>query len=279
MDEMWLSSAMHGLAERDDVPSAPIEQLLRRAHRARQRRSASAVATPLMVGTLAASAGVLISNNLGQPTDLAPVPVALAAESTAETSFHFRVSMIGTTTAGSPSVVTQDGGYDPVNEVGYIESRTAEGTYEERHIRHRCYLRDRVSEQWERHPEPCKEFDAFNLAAGQALGKGSDPKAMLEQLKSLGSVRYLGRNGTGASALDTYSFSYDGPMHAGVPNLGRPAVRFTGTVKIAVHDQLITEVRYTRTAAADHKAVGAMTTVVIRLDSFGTPVTVPVPAS
>jgi hypothetical protein len=107
-------------------------------------------------------------------------------------------------------------------------------------------------------------------------GASADPAVLLAALRRLGSVRFAGKSGVGALALNTYHFTYDIAGDASV----RPH-QLTGT--IVVHDQsnLIAKItmRTSVTGADRQIADGGWTTfkTVMTFSDYGVPVSVQAP--
>lgn len=107
-------------------------------------------------------------------------------------------------------------------------------------------------------------------------GASADPAVMLAAARHLGSVTFVGKSGSGAQAVDAYTFSYDIAGDGSV----KPH-RLTGT--ITVHDQsnLIAEITMQTTVTGAHPqlADGGQTTfkTVMTFSDYGVPVSVQVP--
>ena len=107
-------------------------------------------------------------------------------------------------------------------------------------------------------------------------GASADPAVLLAALRRLGSVKFAGKNGTGAQALDTYDFKYDIAGDASV----KPH-QLTGT--IVVHDQsnLIAKITMqTKVTGTDPKLAdsGWLTfKTVMTFSDYGVPVSVQAP--
>src|SRR5204863_6510777 len=130
------ASALHELAERDDTGAPPVAGLLRRGHRARLGRGAR-------TATVAAAASVLVAGGVaaavadrGEP---GPVPLALAAQTTTRSAFHFRLEA---TLVPAIHAIRRHGGYDPVHNSAYWQTDPMgprEFFFAERQIGADCY--------------------------------------------------------------------------------------------------------------------------------------------
>jgi len=108
-------------------------------------------------------------------------------------------------------------------------------------------------------------------------GASADPAVLLAAVRRLGSVKFAGKSGSGARALDTYTFRYNIAGDASV----KPH-RLTGT--IVVHDQsnLIAKItmQTSVTGASPQIADGGRLTfkTVMTFSDYGVPVSVQAPA-
>ncbi|MFG2045511.1 hypothetical protein [Dactylosporangium sp. NPDC048998] len=126
IDEQVLSFALHELADRDEVGAPPIDRLLHRGRRSRWARNAAGatVTATAAIGALAASTVLASpggnSHNAGDPRSL-----ALAAQTTSQSTFRFKQTQTIQLDAhsqfpeGNVSVI--QGLYDPVNRRGAFE--------------------------------------------------------------------------------------------------------------------------------------------------------------
>jgi hypothetical protein len=108
-------------------------------------------------------------------------------------------------------------------------------------------------------------------------GASADPAVLLAAVRRLGSVKFAGKSGSGARALDTYNFRYNIAGDASV----KPH-RLTGT--IVVHDQsdLIATITMQTSVTGAHPQIadgGRFTfKTVMTFSDYGVPVSVQAPA-
>jgi hypothetical protein len=273
-DEKELSAALHDLADREEPVTPPVDGLLRRGRRARLSRYAR-------TATLTAAAGALITGVALIPQAAQkspePVPLALAAQNTAKTSFQVRFDIDHSVFGETREV----GKYDPVHDRGYLDRPGI--LFDQRQIGSDCYLSreltdpPRPGKEWFRAPGEC--WNPSDAPETEGAGATGSPGELLAQLKQAGKTSYVGRTGEGSHAIDTYRFRY---QHLDEYDW---IVRKTGTVDIDVSTQRIIKVSYriqSRTEkTSDKTSDGGWTVpadVVIRLDDFGTPVKVTAPS-
>lgn len=265
IDEKVLSDALHEIADHDDTGVPPVG-LLRRGRRARLGRA-------VRTATVAAAASVLVAGVVavaGPGSGVSgPVPLALAAQTTAETTFHFRLDTELMLPGKLVETVPWEGQYDPVHDRG--DKRTVEPyghQLEERQIGSDCFFHNPQGE-WYR-MQRCGSFTDLPETAN--LGEAADPGDLLAQLESAGKVSYTGRTGKGGNAVDTYRFTY---------TYTAPADQWiatkTGTVDIDVTSRRIIRVSYQVDFSGDPHPVSIR--VDLRLDHFGMRVDVSPPAN
>jgi hypothetical protein len=267
IDEEVLSSALHELAEREETGTAPVERLVRQGHRARLGRAARTVALAAAAIGLAAGGTVVVAG-AGEP---APVPLALAAQTTARTTFHFRMETRLEWISGYvlPEAPVQ-GGDDPVHDRRYWTQEFPTGWRPEwRQIGPDCFFRDAWG-VWGR-TSPCPGFTRPDPETAM-LGVSASPGELLAQLRQAGQVSYAGRTGKGRQAIDSYRFTYQ-------ISAGEAVMTRTGTVDIDVANRRIVKVSYRDqyVLKRDHRPAQMREDVVLRLYDFGVPVDVPIP--
>ncbi|MFI5956797.1 hypothetical protein [Cryptosporangium sp. NPDC051539] len=269
--EKALSDALHDLADADAAGVAPVAGLLRRGHRARRGRHARAALVTTAVAGLVATLTVA---SRPMSDGLRPVPLALAAQTTARTSFHLSVEMTVGDDPADPvvKIPAEQGKYDPVHDRGYLRSQPIgpKGLVsEKRQIGKDCY--EVITPGHWFPSQACWMFGKSPQTAG--LGVSASPRELLAELRQAGKVTYTGRTGEGGRALDTYRFSYQ--------NISHTDSRTTaGTVEIDVATRRIVKVSYqvSEPVRNAHQPARILpTNVVIRLDDFGTPVDVQAP--
>jgi hypothetical protein len=230
IDEKELSTALHDLAERDEAGIPPVQRLLRRGHRARTGRAALAVTATATAGALVAAAVGAAPHRAGRP-----VPLALAAQNSTQTPFRFTIT--GTTRlAGHTQTMTPaTGGYDSARHRGYWK----QGYFEMRQVGADCFARYVVDgaapNSWELVHSGCWSISAGSI---DSVLTSSSPGDLLDKLKTLGSVTYAGRTGSGSHAVDRYRFSYTEDSGVIV------TLSYTGAVEIDVATGRITQVSF-----------------------------------
>jgi hypothetical protein len=126
IDEQILSSALRELADRDEVGAPPLDRLLHRGRRSRRARNAAAttVAATAAIGALAAGT-VLASPGGDSPNADVPRSLALAAQTTSQSTFRFKQTQTIQVDADMQFpdgiVSVAQGLYDPVNRRGAFE--------------------------------------------------------------------------------------------------------------------------------------------------------------
>jgi hypothetical protein len=267
IDEKILSGALRELAERDETGTPPVAGLLRRGHRARLGRTVRTVTVAAAASLLMAGGWAVVAGT-GEP---APVPFALAAQTTARTTFHFRLDF----TEGPISTAPWHGDYDPVHDRGTwtTEPVGPQGFFVEmRQIGSDCFSRYGPSGSWS-WGQRCWPFTTSPETA--ALGAAGTPGELLAQLKQAGPVTYAGRTGKGRHAVDTYRFTYR--IATAPPQW---VATKTGTVDIDVTTHRIVKVRYRVDFAPKDGGTyrsPVSTNIVLTLNNFGTPVDVVAP--
>lgn len=113
---------------------------------------------------------------------------------------------------------------------------------------------------------------------GPANGSSADPAVLLAAARHLGSVKFLGKSGAGAQAVDTYSYSYL------IPGDGSTLPHaLTGTIVVHDRSNLVAEITMrtdlTGTAAAQKIADPGvyLFSTVMTFSDYGVPVSVTAP--
>lgn len=203
IDDETLFDSLRGLADDGAVAQAPVAQLVSRGNAARARRSGVRGAAGLGVASLAA---VLAATTGSSPT-AGPAPhdvsLALAADSTANTSYHVKVTTKLGDLASTPDLVLE-GGFDTAHKNAYL-TQIGVGWASfgaEREVAGVCYREWPAASgpwPWQKLPGGC--FDSSD-------GWVSDPDVLLRKLTSDGETKLLSRTGSGADEVDVWSYSY-----------------------------------------------------------------------
>jgi hypothetical protein len=241
-DATMLAYRLHALADNDDPGAPPTDLLLRRGRRSRAARTttlATAGVAAVALGAVAAatlpSTGPAAQRSAASPPPPTPAPLTLAAQHTAAASFRFDMRV---TTVGTSSTAGLTGAYDPVNRRGYLKTvgKARVKLAEQRRIGDRCYVLPAPGSRWV--STQCGPGDSLGTSAGLT----TDPAGVLAQLKANGSATYVGRTGSGATAVDTWQFTYTVPT-------GKASVGFTetgtATVDVATNQVATVAFRFT----------------------------------
>ncbi|GAA0904941.1 hypothetical protein [Virgisporangium aurantiacum] len=332
IDEQALSAALHELADRDEVGTPPLDRLLHRGRRSRRARNAVAttVTATAAIGALAAGT-VLAAPGGDSPNADTPWSLALAAQTTSQSTFRFKqtqtIQLDAHTEFPDGNVSVIQGLYDPVNRRAAFEvlvggarnmtvcadpsggpggapspsgrsggtpSASASGgpgsgrsqpppspacsaapplemtrISELRQVGDQCFLHPvgaGADGPWQQlHGDRCVSASA----AGVAMS--TDPRSVLERIRTLGTAIYRGRTGTGPQATDTWTFGYTTERTTNtVP------VTVTGTVAVNVATGLITQVT-THDVVQESGPAPFVADSVTEFSDFGTPVVVTAP--
>lgn len=216
MEQDPLSVALRDLADRQTVPAAPVEQVLRRGRRAKRVRAAGLTA----VGAAAAAvvAGALGIGGAAPPEPAPGVAVsseavltptmrlAAAADRTARNTFRLKWTYVISQRGGADAKEIYVGAFDPVHRRGYLNGPVSGMT--QRFIGDDAYV---WRGKWQKRPgRPTDAAVGTYGAPGQlsALELSTAPGTFLKKLQALGKVTYVGRSGSGGAAVERYSFTY-----------------------------------------------------------------------
>jgi hypothetical protein len=290
-DDTVLIEALHRL-EAVESGAPPVDALLRRARRRRAVRLSVTSATVAAAAVLAVLAIQLVPGATpASSPELAPVSLEVAARTTTQSTFHVAITSSGYRAGGGPSTVIGrlEGAMDPTRQRGYIRyvptPRWPTWKYHEiRQIKDHCYVQFYRNGDWRTDPWRPRSGDP-DIPPGcfpsASFGTGSsvvlDPVAVLERLKADGSATYVGRKGSGSSAVDVWRLGVDHP-------LGDERASDRGTVTVDVSTKRILTLTYRTVPEAkrppDRSSMrnayivdGASYT----FSGFGAPVTVEVP--
>lgn len=244
-----LSRALHALADGDDGVSAPVDEVLRRGRRATHRRAAgrsvAAVGAVAVVGVVAAIAasgptapphqqaqpGPAVRGADTRPTDSARTRLVAAVRTSGNDSFRFATQGTNRITAPGKPTTPQGfgctGAVDPAQPVGYYQLPNGEET---RIVGDDAYVYE--GGEWFRETDPTF---SHRIGCGR-VALSASPSDILDPIRDTGTVRYLGRRGSGADAVDVYGVAYvrqlDGPN----------TMQVTATVRVGVRSQRVAEV-------------------------------------
>lgn len=256
IDEERFTMALRDLAGQDPLTAAPTEQVLGRAHRARRTRAVTVATASLGVVALAAVAVVGLGGNAGgtggtpgsgstggvtAAADTPATRLVAAVQASAKTSFRFTMTTDEKSVEfGQPKPVRERrfaGAYDPRVPKGYVRY----GQVEQGILGNEIYK---------------KGADGSGIrlpATGRGLDIGQSDIGLLNPLatvdfvkqfaalKDAGKVTLLGTSGSGASAVERYSFQY-------VWNTGGgdhpDTVPVSGIIEVGVQSRLVTTMSY-----------------------------------
>ena len=291
-DELRLNQALDAIAHLPAAPPFTGDSVLA-CRRARRRRR-------LTVATAAAGVGVLASLGVWkvhQPaTSAASSRLQLIAALTATDQVSYRIHLVSTGQfLTSPQGERSDdftGVFDPTRRLGAgvyqhrlsfpgRPSEDGEVDLEYRFIGDSMYSRldprsAPASARWTK--EPRSFGDAVSIAAdvpewGPWDGASPGADSLLTTLRTRGSVALTGTQGTGPSALDTYTFSYDRP-----DDTSFAAEHITGTVDVHHDSGLIARFTVQTTSTGHIEQVTVHWVFTITLSDYGLPVEVVPPS-
>jgi hypothetical protein len=292
IDEERFAVALRELAEQEPLTAAPTVQVLGRAHRARRMRAAVAATASLTVVAVAAVTVVSLGGTGGGAggspgaTAAASAPVestpalrlVAAVEASAQTSFRFtatttsKIREFGRHRTTAPRTVT--GAYDPNGPKGYARY----GKVEQVVVGKQGYLVPQDDAGWS------KPF----RTNGQGLGIGPDDIGLLDPLatvdfvkqfatlKKAGQVKLTGTSGSGASAVERYSFRFT--WEPGDPDQPK-AIPVAGTIDVGVRSKLVATMTYDYTLTYPEGPADARFDYTVRWDysDYGVKVDVKLP--
>ncbi|HEY3504337.1 MAG TPA: hypothetical protein VGN37_16325 [Actinocatenispora sp.] len=244
-----LSRALHALADEDDGVPAPVDDLVRRGHVAARRRTAAlsvaavgAVAAVGVVTAIAASGPTAPPRQQAQPdpavrgsdrgpTDAARTRLVAVVRTSGGDSFRFDTHGTNRHTAPGRSTTPQGfgctGAIDPAQPVGYYQLPNGEET---RIVGDDAYVYE--GGKWFQETDPTF---SHRIGCGR-VALSASPSDILDPIRNTGTVRYLGRRGSGADAVDVYGVAYVRQLEG--PN----TVQVTATVRVGVRSQRVAEV-------------------------------------
>ncbi|HET9658014.1 MAG TPA: hypothetical protein VFP72_21860 [Kineosporiaceae bacterium] len=293
-DELRLSEALDAIARQPTPPAFTGESVLA-GQRARRRRHLTLAAAAVGVSVLAPLAvGKVHQPEPSRPSSRLQLIAALTA--TDQVSYHIHLVNTGQflTSPRGERVDDFTGVYDPTRRIGAgvnhhhlsfpdNPSRERGGTWdmELRFIGDTMYTQPRLPGVKKTLPwmkDRGSFRDAVSIAGGapewgpwDGASPGGD--SLLTSLKTRGSVTLTGTQGTGASAVDTYTFSYDRPDDGAFA-----AEHVTGTVDVHHDSGLIARFTVQTTAAGHIEQVTIRWTITVTLSDYGLPVNVVPPA-
>lgn len=223
VDEGIVGLALRELAEQTEPAGPPMAAIMQRGQRARRTRTAGlagACVGLVVIVVVAASAAGLAQPRRGPHEPMTPeMRLAAALEATGQTSFRLRI-----TTQWDPPIPNvgpnvYTGAYDPAAGNGYLSGIKTDGIRAQRIVGGVLYLQQDEKTWWQ--PDHCGPgfyFDNLKTGDGGTLsraGVSADPKQLLDMLRQNGKVTELGRQGSGAKAVDRYQFT--AAVEAGLP--------------------------------------------------------------
>ena len=296
-DDEVIIGALHDLADRGVVGTAPVDQLLRRGRTARVRR-AGTVGGALAGLAVAVAVTVVMAGSWNPPEHT--VPLAAAANSTAATSFHIKITAPPYGDIGAAKAPVRhanlviEGAYDPVRQNGYINEVSGPDSwtpaYPQIIVGGTCYtqvprpLVQGGGSQWQQgDADPC--FDGWIIAT--PAGSAANPATLLKQLAAAGSAHLVSRTGSGAGEVDVWSYSYTAPSGLAVLTLAGTATVQAATEHVTRLTLRIVNTVFTRMPTPPvgaHLASSAPGTtsepvITYEFSDFGVPVAVTAPST
>ncbi|MER5332674.1 hypothetical protein [Micromonospora sp. NPDC002717] len=247
--------ALHDLVDHQPPTEAPTDRLVGRGRRARRGRAVALTSGALAVVGMVAVAAVGLSSPGGaggtsdQPGSgtVAATPelrLVAAAQATARTSFRFRLSTTSEVVEKGRKWTDTDsyeGVFDPNGPTGEVRQRRENAQMEpaeERIVDGILYMKK--GDRWSNFGKE-STFRAPNAYYIPFADPASTvtPASQLEALKDVGTVTALGTSGSGASAVERYSFTYVAkPKDADRPK----QVPGEGIIEIGVQSQKISKI-------------------------------------
>lgn len=260
-----LFRALHVLANRGGDTPPPVGEILRRGRRTGRNRmltTSAALGAVGLVGAVGLAVGV---SGGGQapthdpsrpPQPAGRVDLVAAANATSATSYHFTFIALGF----SPDGVSCNGGIDPNARVGW----ESDSLHESRVFGSQQYVKF-PGHRWR---EQKSTFDSsFDCTVSTAPGT-VDPTLVLKAMRDKGTVKYAGRHGSGAKAVDRYEFRKEETKDRSPQFTG-----YVGRIDIGVRSRYVEQL--TNTMVIGGRALG---TQAITYYAFGQPVTVSRPS-
>lgn len=303
-DDAAITSALHDLADKGVVGSAPLDQLLKRGRSARVRRAGTAGgALAGLAVAVAVTVGIAGSWNPPEHT----VSLAAAANSTAATSFDIKITVPpwGDVSAENAPFwranLVIEGAYDPVHQNGFLTQVSGANSwtpaYTQIIVGGTCYtqvplpLAQGGGAQWQQgDADPCFDGWIIDTPAGSA----ANPATLLKQLAAAGSAHLVSRTGNGANEVDVWSYSYTAPSGLAVVTLAGTATVDAATQHVTKMTQQIVNTVFTRlptppagavrlSAASPTPSATSTSTsgfvITYEFSHFGVPVTVTAPST
>lgn len=263
-----LSTRLRTLGEAGDETAPPTGDLIERGRRRRRTRrltGAGAVLSVAVVVTGLAIAGLPASrpspptaaaSSGASPTDAGPVSLALAAQTTEQTSHHLNLE-VRFDHATTPAI-RMEGGYDPATGNAYMRSLGELRKFdEERQVGGVCWV-DSGHHRWQRTPDGL----CFRAGVGTKSGYFRDPWGLLGELKSTGNAQYAGRS----DGVDTWNFTSE-------ERRDTITLHYNGTVKVDVKTSRVLSIDFTESIPGQT----ATSTLTVSYHDYGQPVVVKAP--
>ena len=292
-DELRLSEALDAIAHLPTAPAFTGESVLA-CRRARRRRHLTLAAAAAGVGVLA-SLGVWKVHQPATPAASSRLRLIAALTATDQVSYRLHLVSTGQFLTSPQGERSDDftGVFDPTRRLGAgvyqhrlsfpgHPSQDGGADLEYRFIGDTMYSRldprsTTQSQPWTK--EPHSFGDAVAIAGdvpqwGPWDGPSPGADSLLTTVRNRGSVTLTGTQGTGASALDTYTFSYDRPEDAAFA-----AEHITGTVDVHHDSGLIARFTMQTTSIGHIEQVTVHWVFTVTLSDYGLPVEVVPPSA
>jgi hypothetical protein len=214
------------------------------------------------VGVGLVSRPAAVDHAVGSAGDTANLRLVAAAEATAQTSYRLKVS----TSRPQRMWPTEVGAYDPVGPKGYLRSTSAAGIVSEfRIIGDDGYFGSNPKNGTPKfhHVSGVKGFPMLRgTGSGTDGGQTVDPTELLRVLKAPGSLKDLGRSGSGSGEVNTYLVSTEHTTRAG-------RMTQSTTVVVGVDSGKVSKVTFNTDVAGQHRF-----TMTLEFSDYGTKVDV-----
>jgi hypothetical protein len=264
VDERTVGVALRELAKQTQPAGPPVAAIMQRGQRARRTRNGALAGA--CVGLVAiAIAAVTTLNAVGpaQPRRAPDEPMtpqlrlAAALQATGQTSFRLRITLQLQSDVGGQKYDsdTYTGAYDPAAGNGYLSGIKRTGIWAQRIVGGVLYVQGGPDTWFQySHCGPGFYFDNLKSGDGGTLssaGLSANPAQLLDLLRRSGKVTKLGRQGSGAKAVDRYRF--DAAVAVALPGsslCGEPhpapvtTINVTGVAEVGVQSGKVGNLTY-----------------------------------
>jgi hypothetical protein len=302
VDERTVGLALRELAEHTQPSASPVAAIMQRGQRARRIRTGALTGAGAGLAAIAIAAVSVVG--LGQPHRAAHAPVtaqmrlAAAMEATGQSSFRLGITL-SDANGHYYRAVSYTGAYDPVTRNGYLSGDKETGIWAQRIVGGQLYVQQ-GPDDWLQYGDCGRGFYFDNLKTGDggtlsSAGLSANPTRLMDLLRPSGTVTELGRQGSGADAVDRFRFVAavqvwpPGATRCGQPtaHAGPPVTTtLTGVAEVGVHSGKVSAITYQEpmlepTGTGPHTFQPSSKyaiKIAIRMSDYGLPVAVKPPA-